>query len=163
MLEAPASPFGRDWDALRLRDVRRFFAGRPSERAIWEAKRHAEKARLAKFVREESCGFANRRGGYLVLGAEEGPDATWHLSGVEVPRVRELHDWVSSLMAALDPVPDFDVHEWRLSNGRRVVVVQVAPAAVPPVTLNGVVYLRRGSQTVRADAAAIRRMAERVG
>ena len=160
MLEAPPSPFGRDWDALRLRDVRSFFARRPSERGVWEAKRHAEKARLAKFVREESCGFANRRGGYLVLGAEEGPDATWHLSGVEVPGVRELHDWVSSLMTALDPLPDFDVHEWRLSNGRRVVVVQVAPAAVPPVTLNGVVYLRRGSQTVRANAAAIRRLAE---
>lgn len=74
MLEAPPSPFGRDWDSLRLSDVRSFFAGRPSERAIWEAKRHAEKARLAKFVREESCGFANRRGGYLILGAEEGPD-----------------------------------------------------------------------------------------
>lgn len=160
MLEAPPSPFGRDWDAVRLRDLRSFFAGQPSERAIWEAKRHAEKARLAKFVREESCGFANRRGGYLVLGAEEGPDATWHLSGVEVPGFREVHDWVSSLMAALDPVPDFDVHEWRLRNGRRAVVVQVVPAAVPPVTLNGVVYLRRGSQTVRANAAAIRRLAE---
>jgi predicted HTH transcriptional regulator len=101
---------------------------RPSERGVWEAKRHAEKARLAKFVREESCGFANRRGGYLVLGAEEGPDAAWHLSGVEVPGVRELHDWVSSLMTALDPLPDFDVHEWRLSNGRRVEDGEVLPA-----------------------------------
>jgi hypothetical protein len=54
VLEAPPSPFGRDWDALRLRDVRSFFARRPSERGVWEAKRHAEKARLAKFVREES-------------------------------------------------------------------------------------------------------------
>jgi hypothetical protein len=98
--------------------VRSFFAGRPSERAIWEAKRHAEKARLAKFVREESCGFANRRGGYLILGAEEGPDGAWNLNGVEVPRVREMHGWVSSLMAALDPVPDFDVQECRLRNKR---------------------------------------------
>lgn len=160
MLDAPPSPFGRDWDALRLRDVRSFFAGCPSERAIWEAKRHTEKARLAGFVREASCAFANRRGGYLVLGAEDESDGTWRLSGVDIPGVRELHDWVSSLLAALDPVPDFDVHEWRLSNSRSVVVVQVAPAPMPPVTFNGVVYLRRGSQTVRADAAGIRRLAE---
>ena len=40
-----------------------------------------------------------------------------------------------------------------------MVIVQVEPAAVPPVSFNGTVYVRHGTQTARADGPAITRLA----
>jgi hypothetical protein len=157
---APPVPFGPSWEKLKLRDVRAFLRSRPTERAIWEAKQQDTKAKLARFVREECCGFANRRGGYLLLGAEDKKGAGWDLRGVELPGVKEIHDWVASLLRELSPVPGFDVHEWKLGNGRHVVVVQVEQALQPPVSYGNIVYLRHGTQTIRADGPAIRRLAE---
>lgn len=155
----PAPPFGASWEDLKLRDLRAFFRGRPTERSIWEAKQQDSKAKIAQFVRKEVCAFANRRGGYLVLGAEE-HERDWKLAGIEIRGVAELHDWIASLLRSLTPEPLFDIHEWGLSTGRRVVVVQVEEAPVPPVATDGIVYLRHGTQSIRAPGSAIRRLAE---
>lgn len=103
--------------------------------------------------------MANRNGGYLVLGAEESREG-WRLNGIDLPRVRELGDWIASLLRKLDPRPGFDVREWGISNGRRVAVIQVEPADLRPVSCDGVVYIRHGTQTIRADGPAIRRLSE---
>jgi predicted HTH transcriptional regulator len=153
----PPCPFG-PWEQLRLADVRAFLRGKPAERTIWEAKRHASKAELSTFVRKESCAFANRRGGYLLLGAEDEKGSGWTLRGVVVPGVKELHDWIASLLRELKPLPSFDVHEWGLSNGRKVAVVQIDPAPIPPVSYGGRVHIRHGSQTLVADGPAISRL-----
>jgi hypothetical protein len=155
-LAPPPCPFG-SWDQLRLKDVRAFLRGNPAERTIWEAKQNASKGELAGFVRKESCAFANRRGGYLLLGAVDEEDG-WTLRGVGVPGVTELHDWIASLLQALEPQPGFDVHEWGLSNGRKVAIVQIDPAPIPPVSFDGRVYIRHGSQTLTADGRAISRL-----
>jgi hypothetical protein len=159
MTGPPSCPFGAPWEDLKLRDLRAFLRGNPPERASWEAKQQTDKGQLAKFVRRECCAFANRNGGYLLLGAEDRKGSGWTLSGIEVPGVKELHDWIASLLRELSPPPGFDVHEWGLSNGRHVVIVQIEPAAVPPVSFNGTVYIRHGTQTVRADGPAITRLA----
>lgn len=156
-LASPPCPFG-PWERLRLADVRSFLRSDPAERTIWEAKRHATKGELSTFVRKECCAFANRRGGYLLLGAEYRKGSGWALRGVDVPKVKELHDWIASLLRDLKPRPGFDVHEWGLSNGRRVVVIQVEPAPIPPVSFDGRVYIRHGSQTLVADGPAISRL-----
>lgn len=139
--------------------MRAFLARSPPESAIWEAKGQGTKGQLAEFVRKEVCGLANRRGGYLVLGAQEEPDGTWTSPGVEVKGVREMHDWIASLLRDLQPAPVFDVHEWHVGRASKLVVVQVEAAALPPVSYNGVVYLRHGTQNLRADGPAIRRLA----
>lgn len=159
MTGPPPCPFGTDWESLRLTDLRAFLRSKPQEAALWEAKRNDTKAKLASFVRKECCGFANRRGGYLVLGAEEREGGEWKLTGIDLT-VKEIHDWVASLLLELSPPPPFDVREWGLSNGRRVAVVQVEPSPLPPVTHQGVVYQRHGTQTIRADGPAIRRLTE---
>jgi len=161
MTNAPSCPFGADFESLKLAAVRRFFADKPVERTIWEAKQNTSKTELSKFVRKEVCAFANHRGGYLVLGAAELDDGGWKLSGVTIPGVRELHDWIASLLRELDPEPDFDVREWGLPSGSRVAIVCVEPAVAPPTTLDGVVWRRHGTQTVRADGNAIARLAEK--
>ena len=59
-------------------------------------------------------GFANENGGFLVLGAAETGDGAWEPSGVNLPkRVREPHDWVSSIVRGLNPPPPFDVKHLR--------------------------------------------------
>jgi hypothetical protein len=145
----PTSPFGKPWDSLRLADVRRFFSHEVVERAIWEGKGSSSKAELSAFVRKECCGFANHRGGYLVLGVDEIGRRRWKITGIDLPTVREIHDWVANLLRDLDPVPTFDTQEWGLPNGRRLAVVQVNPQAIPPVAWKGKVFKRSGSQTVR--------------
>lgn len=159
MATAPPCPFGASWDALTLARLRAFLATRPPERAVWEAKSQGTKGQLAEFVRKEVCGFANRQGGYLLVGAHEFHDGGWTLSGVRLPRVRELHDWIASLLRELQPAPLFDVHEWALDDGSKVAVIQIEAADLRPVSYNATVYLRHGSQTIRADGNAIRRLA----
>jgi Schlafen, AlbA_2 len=159
--DPPACPFGPAWEDLRLADVRSFLKSDPPERASWEAKQHTTKGELANFVRKECCAFANRNGGYLLLGAEDQKGAGWVLSGIDVSGVKEIHDWIASLLRQLTPVPPFDVHEWGLGGtGRKLVIVQVAPAPLPPVSVGSTVYIRHGSQTIRADGPAIRRLSQ---
>lgn len=159
-MPAPACPFGSPWESLTLNDIKAFLAKRPPERTIWEAKSQGNKAQVADAVRKETCGFSNHKGGYLLLGAEEQPDGTWTLPGIELKGIRELHDWIASLLRDLTPPPLFDVHEWALTGGAKVAVLQVEPAALPPVSHNGVTYIRHGSQTLRADGDAIRRLSQ---
>lgn len=159
MTGPPPCPFGAAWEDLRLTDMRSFLRSKPQEAALWEAKRNDTKAQLARFVRKECCGFANRRGGYLLLGAEEHEGGEWKLTGIDLA-VREIHDWVASLLRGLSPPPAFDVKEWGLSSGQRVAVIQVEPSPLPPVTVDGTVYQRHGTQTLRADGPAIRRLTE---
>jgi hypothetical protein len=101
----PPSPFGVSWESLTLAHVRAFLAKGPPERAAWEAKSQGTKGQLAGFVRKEVCGFANRHGGYLLLGAQERRDDGWELPGLRLARVRELHDWIASLLRELEPTP----------------------------------------------------------
>jgi len=159
----PPCPFGAPWESLTLGDVRSFLAGRPPERSTWEAKSQGSKGQVAEAVRREICGFSNRSGGYLLLGAEEQPYGSWGLPGLRLKGVRELHDWIASLLRDLQPTPLFDVHEWSLHNGSKVAIVQAEPAALTPVSHNGIVYVRHGTQTIRANGNAVRRLATQGG
>jgi hypothetical protein len=147
-------PFGTRWVQLSLASLRRFFAGTPRESRAWDAKRNPAEldARgvkredaLKEIVRTAGSTFANERGGFLVLGAAEAADGRWDLGGVDLPkRVREPHDWISSVVRRLDLPPPFDVKHFPL--GDRVVIVMRFDEAVinPCMTLSGASYRRAG-------------------
>ena len=71
--------FGPDFGALQLHDVAAFLAEADDESLLWEAK-GGEGRPNAGAVRKAVCGFANSRGGYLILGTDRAGGA-WTITG----------------------------------------------------------------------------------
>jgi Schlafen, AlbA_2 len=99
------SIFGVPFDELALEHVRTFLAGAEDESILWEAKGGGERPH-PRVVRKAVCGFANSRGGYLILGADR-PDDTWSLSGIDFgSNVEEPRTWLDQVIRdGMSPVP----------------------------------------------------------
>jgi hypothetical protein len=152
--------FSASWESLQPSDVEAFLADATEEGLLWEAKGREQPNRGS--VRKAACGFANSRGGFLILGAEQG-NAGWTLPGLQF-EVEEPGTWLSSVLnAGLNPVPSFDVKVWDRDQGRKAVVLRVEPVGVPPcLTSDGIAYARTSGQTNRiTDPTVLARLTER--
>lgn len=153
--------FGVPWSELEVEDVERFLADAGDEPLLWEAKGGGERPHPGS-VRKAACGFANSRGGFLIVGADREADA-WTLAGVDF-RGQEPQLWLGQQVRdGLRPTPRFDVRSWERVGGREVAVVQIEPVAVPPcMTADGTVYERVSGATVPVtDPAVLARLYER--
>lgn len=152
--------FGPSWDALDLEAVRAFLADSDEEPLTWEAKGtkvHPDS------VRKHAAGFANREGGYLILGADQDKRTrTWSVEGVEFPD-DEPQAWLDKVIGALRPEPRRAFHVWRLEGRTAVAVVRVDAVAKPPcITPGGTVYERVSGGTVPVqDPLALDRLFQR--
>lgn len=124
-----------------------FLADAGDEGLTWEAKGH--KQPHADAVRKAVSGFANSRGGVLLIGAEQGPGGTWSFPGIAW-HADEPNTWLSSTIhAGLHPVPPFEIQVFERPDGRQAAAVEVRPVAVPPcVTSDGRVFQRVSGQTL---------------
>lgn len=153
------SIFGPPLHELTLDDVQAYLNNADVEPLLWEAKgTQLDK----KAIREQICGFANsHEGGYLILGASERGGA-WVCDGVTF-RDPEPATWIVNLITdqtyGLRPRPDIDFSPaFDTHNGRRVLVVRIAPISTPPCIVNGTVFERLPGQTPRVKDP--RRLAE---
>jgi len=109
--------FGVSWDELALEHVDAFLADADDEPYLWEAKGGG--ARLhSRSVRKAVSGFANSRGGWLIIGADQNDDDTWTLPGVDFG-AEEPRTWVDSVIRdGMSPVPDHDTKPLSSAGGR---------------------------------------------
>jgi hypothetical protein len=136
--------FGAAWQDLTPDDVERFLDENREESLTWDAK--GTTLPRPDSIRKHACGFANRIGGFLILGASEG-DAGWTLDGVEFPNA-EPETWLLDIVAALRPAPVAHARAWPVGD-RVVAVLRVQPVGQPPcMTTGGVVYERVSGQTL---------------
>jgi hypothetical protein len=153
--------FGVSWDELALEHVEAFLDDADDEPFLWEAKGGGERPRR-RSIRKAACGFANSRGGYLIVGADRNEDDTWGLNGVDFGR-EEPRTWVDSVIRdGLDPVPRHDTKPLSVAEGRDVAIVRIEPAGEPPcITRDGVIYLRVSGRTIPVtDALVLARLSE---
>lgn len=142
-----APPFHSRWETLTLDEVREFLQGAAFEAITWEAK--GGTAPRKESVRKAVCGFANARGGTLILGAgRAGDPPAWRLEGMtfrDEPPV-----WLSAVVAeGVTPAPPIDVRSWATDGGRHVAAVAVEPVAAPPcMTSDGAIFERVSGRTV---------------
>ena len=120
----------------------------------------------ANDVLQAVCALANDLGstgapGYLLLGVRDDRS----IAGVDIDggtldeQQQRLVGRITS--TKLFPTPSFALHAETL-NGIAILIVEVHPYPVPPlVTLDGKVWVRRGTVTMRASEADIARMTER--
>jgi hypothetical protein len=143
--------FGVPWGDLELDHVRHFLADAPSEPLLWEAK--GVKAHPDE-IRKQVCGFANsHEGGYLIIGAEQGSDGSWSLSGVTFRDEAPL--WISNVVGdrerGVRPYPEgLDTRALPTADGRQVAIVRIPPIATPPCITRGTVYERVSGRTITA-------------
>jgi predicted HTH transcriptional regulator len=124
----PASPASSP--GLTGRCVEAFLAEAGDETLLWEAKGGAVKPNAAS-VRKAVCGFANSRGGFLILGADGSVQTGRSLVGLPFPE--EPGVWLDSVIRdGLRPVPSFEVRAWQISDDRAAAVVMVEPTPLPP-------------------------------
>lgn len=142
------SIFAVPWDRLELAEVQAFLADAGDEGVTWEAK-GTERPR-PETLRKAVSGFANARGGYLIIGADRGENG-WQASGVDFRGV-EPPVWLDqTIRDGLRPVPRFNARAWAV-DGRHVAVVRVEPVAVPPcMTTSGEVFERVSGRTVKVE------------
>lgn len=157
-----ASLFGATWDDLTLDHVRTFLAKQSDdhEGLTWEAKGGTIRA---EHIHNALSAFGNSvLGGYLILGAQRArPTDPWQTPGWAFPD--EPGVWIAQHASRLIDAPVIDVKSWPTAEGRRLAVVAIPPAAVPPViTPRGVVYQRvTGASPTVTDPAVLRAIFER--
>jgi schlafen family protein len=146
--------FGVSWDELEPQDVAAFLADAEDEALLWESKGGGGRPNPGS-VRKAVCGFANSRGGYLIIGADR-RDGAWSVDGVDFG-VDEPGTWLDSVIRdGLRPVPAHEVRVRPGAGGRTVAIVRVQPIAAPPcITSDGVVYLRVSGRTVPVTDPAV--------
>jgi hypothetical protein len=140
------SIFQTPWASLGLPALEAFLAEAEREALLWEAKGGGARPRPDS-IQKHVCGFANRLGGYLILGADEQDAGRWELRGIEWD-VDEPEKWIGDCIGALRSPPYHDVRLLPTSASAAVVVVQVERVAVPPcMTPSGTVYQRVSGAT----------------
>jgi hypothetical protein len=144
--------FGVPWDDLALEHVKAFLDDADDEPYLWEAKGGGERL-ASRTVRKAVCGFANSRGGWLIVGADREEDRTWTLNGVDAKSGfgrEEPRTWFDSVIRdGMSPVPDHDTKDWWIPTQKIVAVVRVEPIAEPPcITRDGIVWQRVSGRTI---------------
>lgn len=120
------NPFDRPWYEIEAVDVENFLTATTDDEPLhWEAK--GTQVRPEQ-VATATAGFANREGGYLIIGASRDlASGSWQLDGVEFTH-SEPGTWISSAIRShAKPPPHFDVRAWTLPSGTKAAVVQVQP------------------------------------
>lgn len=139
-------PFASSWDDLTAEHVRAFLASTDDDESLrWEAKGvQVHAGQVAKAV----AAFANRDGGYLIIGASrDETTGVWRLDGAELPG-SEPRTWVSTIIRErVRPAPMFDVHAWKMPGGKAAAVVQVQPNTGLLSVAEGRVYYRRAGES----------------
>jgi len=152
---ADRNPFGGDWSSLDLARVEQFLtATREDEPLHWEAKSGKV---TPDHVRHAVTAFANREGGYLIIGAERNPGkGTWSLPGVELPGTEPL-TWGSNIIrSAVSPPPDFDIRSWDRAGGRKAAVIRFQPnCGFLSMTMGRVYYRRPGESSYVENGAEL--------
>lgn len=152
---ADHNPFGERWTDLDVTHVESFLAGTIEDEPLhWEAKAVTV---TPDHVRRAVTAFANREGGYLILGAARDEAArTWQLPGLEFPGT-EPRTWLSGVIrSSISPPPDFDIHAWDRDGKLKVAVVQIQPNCGALSVSQGRVYYRRpGESSFVEDGAEL--------
>lgn len=151
------SIFGVSWEDLGPEHIDAFLADSTEEPITWEAKGREQPRRDT--VRKHACGFANRIGGFLIVGAEQDAEGSWSAPGVAFD-VDEPALWLEEVIRALRPAPAGEAKAWPRADGRKLAVLRVQPVAQPPcMTPGGTIYERVSGQTVPVtDPAALNRL-----
>jgi hypothetical protein len=147
------NPFAADWAELEVTTVEEFLASTGDDEPLhWEAKSVSV---TPDHVRHAVTAFANRDGGYLIIGARrDSASGRWCLPGVEFPG-SEPRTWLSNIIrSSISPPPQFDVHAWELPNGNKAAVVQVQPNCGFLSMTNGRVYYRRPGESSYVENGA---------
>jgi len=98
---------------------------------------------LAKLI----GGMANATGGRIILGVG-GPPFDESLPGVDPDRAVAM---TRQALDLLEPQPQVGVFNVSV-DGKHLVEIEIASAAIAPVLVSGVPYVREGAITVRANA-----------
>lgn len=139
---ADRDPFGSAWADLDVSHVENFLARTTEDEPLhWEAKAGEV---TPDHVRRAVTAFANREGGYLILGANrDSGTRTWTLPGVQFPGT-EPRTWLSNIIRSnISPPPEFDIHAWERADGLKVAVIRVQPNCGFLSMSAGRVYYRR--------------------
>jgi predicted HTH transcriptional regulator len=89
----------------------------PVMRGTWEAK--GSKQPHGDAVRKAVCGFANARGGVLLLGAERDARGNWSFPGFAW-QTDEPGTWLSSIISTgLSPAPRVGIEVFDRGEGRK--------------------------------------------
>jgi hypothetical protein len=142
--------FSTAWADLDPDAVRAFLADAGEEGVTWEAKADDKRGKLhPESLRKAACGFANRDGGYIIVGAKRDAETgEWTLPGIRRP-AEEPELWIGQVLRALRPTPRAAPHAWPLDDGRIAAVVWIEPVDEPPcMTPQGQVYERVSGATV---------------
>lgn len=152
---ADHSPFAVGWTDLDVSHVELFLASTNDDEPLhWEAK--ADEV-TPDHVRRAVTAFANRDGGYLIVGAGRDPETrTWTLPGVQLPGA-EPRTWLSNIIRSnISPAPEFDVHAWERANGLKIAVVMVQPnCGFLSMTVGRVYYRRPGESSYIENGAEL--------
>jgi hypothetical protein len=139
------SIFGPPLPELTLEHLERFFSAADREPLLWEAKGKVEPH--PGTIRKHVCGFGNRLGGWLIIGAQWGENK-WVVDGVDFNDA-EPERWIGDAIQSLRSAPLYDVNVIDAAGKKKVAVVEVEPVAVPPcMTPTGTVYQRVSGKTV---------------
>ena len=139
-------PFGAAWADLEAHHVEAFLASTHDDEPLhWEAKGVSIEPDA---VRRAVTAFANREGGYLIIGAERDTAiGTWALPGVSFPGT-EPRTWLSNVIrTSVSPPPEFDVHAWDLAGAMKAAVVRVQPNCGFLSISKGRIYYRRPGES----------------
>jgi hypothetical protein len=157
------SPFAVEWWQLTLEAVETFLGATDDDEPLhWEVKSEWPRPEsLCKAV----AGFANREGGYLIVGGRrDEASRAWLVEGAACNE-SEPGTWINrALRTAISPPPEVDVRVFALPDGRWVAVVQVQPNCGHLSVTRGTVYYRRGGETTPVeDGAELSRIMGAVG
>jgi hypothetical protein len=113
--------------------VREFLRAAGEEGVTWEAKADDKRGRLHRdSLRKAACGFANRDGGYVIVGAKRDADmGEWSLPGITKPD-EEPELWIGRVLRSLRPSPRFEPQMWKLDDDRIAGVVWAELVEEPP-------------------------------
>jgi Putative DNA-binding domain len=132
-----------------------------------ESNRHDFKLLWTNDALKDVAAFANTFGGVLIVGVEKNQSDT-QAKVVGVPSNSELTTGIASAIATnISPTPSYDIMEcWNAGDAnKRFCVVRVrSDSTLYLVTKKDIsvpVWVRNADQTVRADAAQLRRMIDR--
>jgi len=139
-------PFGAEWADLGVEHVETFLTSTQDDEPLhWEAKGVSLEPDA---VRRTVTAFANREGGYLIIGAErDTKNGAWTLPGILFPGT-EPRTWLSNVIrTSVSPPPEFDIHAWDRPGALKAAVVRVQPNCGLLSISKGRIYYRRPGET----------------
>lgn len=98
---------------------------------------------------ESACAFANARGGYVVIGIDDGGLPSKHAL-----RLEALRDYENRISTSTEPSVAVDA-EKVLFGGREVVILKVMENPLKPVAFKGRCFIRKGSVNHQMSPAEI--------